>query len=101
MPIARENLDARSGRNRARIWKRRAAAVIRMTYRCRSAAYKRWPLRNKCWHAGIRADVGCNEQRRSLTVTIRVETGSVLQLPDRRLEQAKASTRRFFHFPIA
>jgi hypothetical protein len=110
-----QNLVARRGKNRAGIWILRAAAVIRPTYGSRSAAHKSWPLGNRRGQAGIKpasAVPGGSDrwpQRSALEIgsvslslaQYWLSLGSILQVPDRRLKQAKAGTRGFFGFPIA
>ena len=86
-----QNLVGRRGKNRAGIWILRAAAVIRPTYRSRSAANENWPLRNKCGQAGIKDSVGRAGGSDHMPQRFPLEISSVLQVPDGGLEQAKAS----------
>ena len=96
-----QNLVARRGKNRAGIWILRATAVIRPTYRSRPAADKSWPFGNKCAEAGIKAALAMPGGDDRLPQRFPLEISSILQVPDRGLEQAKASARGFFGFPIA
>jgi len=56
---------------------------------------------NKCGQAGIKDSVGRAGGSDHMPQRFPLEISSILQVPDRGLEQAKASARGFFGFPIA
>jgi hypothetical protein len=96
-----QNLVARHGKNRAGIWILRAAAVIRPTYRSRSATHTSWPLRRNADRRESKTASAVPGGGDRLPQRFALEISSVLQVPDGGLEQAEASARGFFGFPIA